>query len=84
MPAYALTIFHKADGSVDRVRIATVVATLLLPIIIIQVNESMHDSVITKRTNHRGRPKGTCTIKRNRRDVQILFSELSDYGFRHM
>lgn len=39
----------------------------------------------TNRNRHnRGRPKGSKTIKRRRRPAELLFSELSDHGFRRM
>jgi hypothetical protein len=68
----------------DRRHTAAVVTASLIPALVNQFLQHNYSTSNRNRRHHCGRPKGTKTIKRNRRPAEEMFSKLSDHGFRCM
>jgi hypothetical protein len=83
--ANGASMFQGSNGrSADsQNKVMMVVLATLLPLILSEVTTDTY-STTTNDKAHRGRPKGTKTVKRERRDAEKLFLELSDHGFRRM
>jgi len=71
----------KSRSIKDRRKTMAVVTATLIPAL---VNQFLKHTSSNRNKRRRGRPKGTKTIKRQRRPAEDLFSELSDHGFRRM
>mmetsp|Transcript_13429 Transcript_13429/g.25216 ORF Transcript_13429/g.25216 Transcript_13429/m.25216 type:complete len:487 (+) Transcript_13429:1058-2518(+) len=83
----ATTMFHNSrDGSsVDKRKVGAVVAACLAPLIrLYQVENQWMGISNSGGSNYKGRPKGSKTVKRERRSVERLFRELTDHQFRRM
>lgn len=77
------TIFQGSNGSIDRNRIIAVVAACVINIVLLLTYDDTNTQ-LSSNGNYKGRPRGTHTVKRKRRDIEELFSELTDDGFRRM
>ena len=72
---------NMSKGSV--VNIKQLITTVLASILPILVGQAVNLNVANP-SPWKGRPKGTKSVRRQRRPAETLFSELSDYGFRRM